>query len=273
MFEGKYSKKVLDHNDPFYYPENRTILPFFGYDARLETNFYTDSYGGNYYVTEQGANTYKVTKSATHYYNRQEHYAEYKRGLDNYAHYEPRLDELEEEFYQQYIVKDGVDIWYSPYIAPTLEDFHKRFAKPKNAGLLAALGAVCIILAVASVIVIGIVLMDVIESMLPSFLPITSTHVASVPFVILMVIGVLSLVKRHKDIKELRATPYEEMPREYKDALLKRYFKVMKSAYRGRLGEILQEYYLLRESAKQKENDARQRWYENADKPKKKKKK
>ena len=271
MFDAKYSRKVLDHNDLFYYPKNRTILPFFGYNARLETKFYTDSYGGDYYVTEQGANTYKVTKSATHYYDRKEYYAEYERGLDNYAHYEPRLDELEEEFYQQYIVKHGVDVWYSPYIAPTLEDFHKRFAKPKNAGLLAALGALCIPLAVASIIVIGIVLMDAIESILPSFLPVSSTQVASVPFVILMGIGVMSLVKRHKDIKELRATPYEGMSKEYKDALLKRYFKVMKSTYTGRLGEILQEYYWLRENAKQKKYNEIH-GYKNADKPKKKKK-
>lgn len=251
MFDSKYSKKVFNHNEPHYYPENCTILPFFGYYARLNTVSYTDSYGGNYYVTEQGANTYKVTKSATHYYNRFEHYAEYTRS-SGYAYYEPRLDELEEKFYQEYIVKRGVDVWYSPYISPTLEDYHKRCAEPKNAKLLAALGALCIPLAIASVVVIGIMLMDVIESIIPDFLPITSTHISTVPFVTLMGIGVLSLVKRSQSIKKLRAIPLENMSQEYQDALRKRYYKGMVSVYGKELGDILQQYAQLMESAKDK---------------------
>ncbi len=251
MFDSKYSKQVFNRNEPHYYPEKCTILPFFGYHARLNSVSYTDSYGGDYYVTAQGANTYKVTKSATHYYNRYKDYAEYTRG-SGYAYYEPRLDELEEKFYQEYIVKRGVDVWYSPYISPTLEDYHKRYAKPKNANFLAVLGALCIPLAIASVIVIGIMLMGVIESIIPDFLPITSTHISTIPFVILMGIGVLSLVKRSQSIKQLRAIPLENMSQEYQADLRKHYYKSMISTYGKDLGRILQEYSKLMESARDK---------------------
>lgn len=255
MFEQKYSKQVWNDNEPLYHPGNCTILPFFGYHARLNSVGYQDSYGGNYTVTAQGNNTYKVSKSREYFYTRYNHYAEYERG-ENLSAYEPKLNQLEEEFYDRYIKKGGVDIWYSPYISPTLEDFHKKKAKLKNSGLLAALGAICIPLAVASIILIGIVFADAVQSLLPEFLPIEPVQIAAAPFVVLMGIGVLSLIKRHKDIKELRAKPYEQMPKEYKNDLRTKYFKYMKSTYRGRLGEILQEYYLLRESALQKKHDA-----------------
>ena len=255
MFDQKYSKQVFNDNEPLYSPQNCTILPFFGYHARLNSVSYQDSYGGNITIKQENRNTYKVSKSTEYFYDRYNHYAEYERG-ENLSAYEPKLNQLEEEFYDRYIKKGGVDIWYSPYISPTLEDFHKKKAKTKMSGLLAALGAICIPLAVASIILIGIVFADAIKSLLPDFLPIEPVQIAAIPFVALMAIGVLSLIKRRVDIKELRAAPYERMPREYKETLRKQYFNYMKSTYAGRLGEILQEYYLLRESALQKKHDA-----------------
>ena len=268
MFEAKYSKQVFNEYEPLYHPENCTILPFFGYYARLNSVGYQDTYGGNYTVTQQSRDTYKVTKSAQYSYTRYNHYAEYTRS-DGFSYYEPKLNQLEEEFYQRYIVDRKVDIWYSPYISPSLEDFHKRNGLTKTSGLLGILGGLCIPLAVASIILIGLVFGDTIRNMLPAFLPIEPVKIAAVPFVVLMAIGVMSLIKRNKDVKELRSTPLDKMPNEYKDALQKRYFKGMKLTYGDKLGGILQEYYLLQESAKQKQNDAIH-WYE---KPKKSKKK
>lgn len=212
-----------------------TILPFFGFALRGISQSSISTYGGNVYVTQETADTYKVTKSATGIYNRTKHYLEFYRETPVFTDYE-----LESKV--QKWLKDNKfnDIWQTPYICPTLADYHEVYGEHPKKKLLNRLALLSIIL---GAVLTGLLFInsDMVASLLPEFLSFLVREIAITPLSGGVLLAILLLIYKSMKNKEYRAVPLHMTDIKYQENLRSRYYSGMVNLFGKEIGTQMQK--------------------------------
>ena len=234
--ESEYYDQTLSKKKP-----RTTILPFFGFAARVISESSISTYGGNLWVTQETANTYKVTKSATGIYNRTKYYWEFYRETPVFTDYE-----LESKV--QKWLKDNKynDIWLTPYICPTLADFHEKYGEHPKKKLFNCLALFSVIL---GAILTGLLFInsDMIASLLPEFLSMLVHEIAIAPLSGGVLLSILLLIYNSKLNKKFRAVPLHMTDSKYQENLRSRYYSGMINLFGKEIGTQMQQLSMERE--------------------------
>lgn len=242
-FDDVYSRKTTEEEHRSGGNARATILPFFGFELGKRSSSRVDTYGGNIYVTQETANTYSVSKSATGLYNRYSYYLEWKRNKSAVT------DHNLETKVQQWMKKNNyTDIWTTPYICPTLEDFHRMNGEgPKNKLFNVAIIVIIAISILLSIAlgVVGICMSAMLPPAIGTYMPVIAlAPLFDVPLLVALV-GVLKYVHNRKH----RNRPLKDRSQKYQDELRARYYKGMVLAFGQEIGEGMKALSMEREKA------------------------
>jgi len=228
--ESEYYDQTLSKKKP-----RTTILPFFGFAIRVISQSSISTYGGNLWVTQETADTYKVTKSATGIYNRTKYYWEFYREMPVFTDYE-----LESKV--QKWLKDNKfnDIWQTPYICPTLTDFHEVFGEHPKKKLFNWLALLSIIL---GAMLTGLLFInsDMIASLLPEVLSVLVHEIAITPLSGGVMLAILLLFYKSIKNKKYRAVPFHMTDSKYQENLRSRYYSEMIKLFGTEIGTQMQQ--------------------------------
>ena len=243
-FNDEYSKPV-SREATARLNQSSTILPFFGFELQSDTQTSIDTYGGNTYVSKVGTDTYKVSKSDIGFYNRTQHFLKWCRK-------QPILTDFELETEIQGWMKKNQfnDIWTTPYISPTADDYHRKNGYgPKNQVFLGAIIAILIVGTILSVMaaIAGVLLFSFVPEILQVFIPILALS----PFASGVEIAIILLILKFFYNKKHRARPLSSRDQKYQDALRKQYYKGLVNVFGEELGNKMKNFSIQREQAQE----------------------
>ena len=243
-FNDEYSKPV-PREATERLNQSSTILPFFGFELKADSQTSVDTYGGNTYVSKVGADTYKVSKSDIGFYNRTKYFLKWCRKQPTLTDFE-----LETEF-QEWLKKNQFnDIWTTPYVSPTADDYHRKNGYgPKNRVFLGAIIGVLIAGVILSVIaaIAGVLLFSTLPEFLQGFIPI----LALAPFSSGVEIAIILLILKFFYNKKHRAQPLSSRDQKYQDELRDKYYKGLVNVFGEELGNKMKNLSIQREQAQE----------------------
>lgn len=239
-FENEYKRgatateRVEDHN-------KKTILPFFGFELVAHSESSLETYGGNTYVTQVGTDTYKVSTSDKHLYTRTKHYLKWRRKTPVFTDYE-----LESKVQKWLKENKFNDIWTTPYIAPTPEEYHQMngYGPKDKAFRMGALGIFLLgVILTAALAVFG----GPLFAALPEFLQGLKLQICAMPFMDCAFIALVLLYFKHQHNKKHRAKPMKEMSQHYQDEIRKQYYAFLVHMFGEDIGTGMKNLSIQRE--------------------------
>ena len=242
-FEDRYSVGVTQ--DQAYSLDPKTsILAFFGYKLKKDSDSTLSTYGGNTIVTQVSSDTYKVDKTPSGIYYKTSYKKVWERTQGAYVDYA-----LEAKM-QKWLKDNGFDdIFVTPYVAPSVEEYHQcngHGPKSKFFGTLALI--IVLICAVATTLLA--INIDQIVSALPEFFADLKVQIAMAPMVVGVPTAIVFLVIRAIHNKIARNNPLSERSKNYQEKMQKAYFESMVNLFGKELGEEMQAFVLAKETEK-----------------------
>ena len=248
-FSDEYSVSITESeykalgNDP---EVRSTILPFFGFTLRTDTQSRVDTYGGNIYATQTGADSFRLDRSPTGVYNRFSYSKVFRREQSALT------DRDLETKVQAWLKANGFDdIWNTPYICPTAEAFHRLYGDGPSSALYTFLAAFFGIVGLLLTLVLALN-HAWLASLLPESMSFLTMQITLSPLTDGLFLAVLLLFFRHQHNKKHRARPLAERNAAYQKALRARYYKGMAKLFGKELGEAMKQFSIRREEAGKK---------------------
>lgn len=253
------------------YSEFKTILPFFGFEYRSDTETHYHSHGGDIKITHEYGNTYKVEKT------REYESTSYSK-IDTYTRpYTPSLEALsiESKFLEALskilikhnfgihllfkpeltikriprlripgLFKSPITVWETPYIEPTLEVFHmKRGGANLLTSVMSDIGKFLLKSSYWFWFIIGVLMFEVLK--FPQTDATNYFCIFFAPVVSLIMLGISALLS---SVLGHFKKPLKQMSRRYTEKLKKQYYLRMRYLYGRKMGKLLKEYSILKES-------------------------
>lgn len=269
-FENYYS------TGDYGYSDFSTILPFFGFKYKKDKVTHYHSHGGDIKVTHEYGNTYKVEKT------RQYDSTSYS-DIDTYTRsYTPSIEELriESEFLDALskvkikhyrsgvfflfkpllrikriprlrmpgLFKKPIHLLQTPYIEPTLEDYHMtRGGASLLTNSMFSIGKFMLKYFFFFALFVGYLIFEVLK--LPQSDASIYFCIFFPPALSLLMMGVSEVCSY---IIRGFKKPLKQMSRRYKERLKTQYYLRMRYLYGRKMGKLLKEYSILKESKQRK---------------------
>ena len=245
-FDDSYRRVISDSEYIRDRDPRRTILPFFGFKLEKEVESSLSTYGGNTYVTQVSNNTFEVSKSDKGLYIKNKHYEKFCRAKPVFTDYE-----LEYKV-QQWLKKNGIqDIWASPYISPSVEDFHQVNGWGPLNSLFNILAIATLVIGILLSIVIAIFAGPIL-SILPEFMQDLKMQLIVTPFSGCVPAAFLLLIVKFLHNRSYRQRPLADRKQKYQDEIRARYYKGMVLLFGEEIGQGMKALSIAREMDQQK---------------------